>query len=86
MKLNVKAFGVAAGILWGACAFIFGLWGMFYAPAGAVVAFLGDFYLGYAATFVGSLIGFVWGFLDAGIGGLVGAWLYNRLVDTFKAA
>jgi len=86
MKLNVKAFGLACGLVWGACAFIFALWGMAYAPAAEVVAWLGQFYIGFETGFLGAVIGFVWGVLDAGIGGLVLAWLYNKLSDKFKAA
>ncbi len=85
MKLNVKAFGVACGLIWGAAAFIFGLWGSYYAPAGEVVAWMGQFYIGFSNGFLGALVGFVWGFLDAGIGGLILAWLYNLLADKFKA-
>jgi hypothetical protein len=37
-------------------------------------------------TPVGSLIGMVWGFIDAGIGGAVFAWLYNLLADKLGTA
>lgn len=86
MKLNVKAFALAAGIIWGAAVFIFGLWAMMYGPAASVVAFMGDFYIGYSASLSGSAIGLVWGFVDMGIGGLIFAWLYNWLAGKFKAA
>jgi len=36
--------------------------------------------VGYSATIVGILIGAVWGFIDAFIGGVVLAWLYNKLL------
>jgi hypothetical protein len=32
-------------------------------------------------TPVGSLIGMVWGLIDAGIGGAIFAWLYNLLSE-----
>ena len=35
-------------------------------------------YRGYSFTFVGSLIGFAWAFVDGLIGGALLAWLYNR--------
>lgn len=85
MKLNVKALGLALGIIWAAAAFLIGMWGSFYAPAGVMVDFMGQFYLGYATGFVGAIIGAVWGFLDAGIGGVIIAWLYNLLVEKFAA-
>jgi hypothetical protein len=83
MKLNVKAFAIACGLIWGGCALVFGLWASFFAPAAGVVDFLGQFYIGYAAGFVGAIIGLVWGFIDAAIGGLILAWLYNLLVGKF---
>ena len=77
-KLNVKAFGLACGVLWGGGMLIMGLvdtvstWGDAW---GSVMA---SVYLGYAPTIGGSIIGGIWGFLDAGIGGLLLAWLYNK--------
>ncbi len=84
LKLNVKAFAIACGLIWGAAALIFGLWASFYGPAASVVAFMGQFYIGYAEGFLGAIVGFIWGFADAGIGGLILAWLYNFLAEKFK--
>ena len=86
MKLNIKAFAITAGLLWGGCALVFGLWASFFTPAAGVVGFLGQFYIGYAAGFAGAIIGFLWGFVDGGICGLIFAWLYNLLVGKFAAA
>ena len=79
-KLDVKAFGLALGILWGASVLIMGIIAM-GAPdyCGNFVAAMGTKYIGYKATILGSIIGGVWGFIDAGIGGLILAWLYNKL-------
>ena len=78
-KLDVKAFGLAAGILWGASMIIMGIIAMI-APGygGGFVLIIGSMYLGYKATILGCLIGGFWGFVDAGIGGLILAWLYNK--------
>lgn len=80
MKLNVKAFGLACGIIWGASLFCFGLLAM-VAPGYCAdfVHAIGSKYLGYNISFIGSIIGAVWGFIDAGIGGAILAWLYNKL-------
>lgn len=75
--LDVKAFGLAAGIMWGAGVFLLGLLAMATGFAAPMVAGLGSGYLGYDATVAGSIIGGIWGFVDAGIGGVVFAWLYN---------
>lgn len=78
MKFNVNAFGLTLGIVWGAASLILGLLAM--SGYGAdMVAGLGKVYIGYEATVVGALIGGVWGFIDAYIGGIVIAWLYNKL-------
>ena len=78
MKLNVKALGLACGIVWSACCFCLGIMAMFN-WGNALVDVLGSMYIGYKATVLGSIIGGIWGFFDAGIGGLVIAWLYNKL-------
>lgn len=79
-KLDPKAFGLACGILWGLGCLFMGLVAMICPWAEPFVDVLGVMYLGYSATVSGSLIGTVWGFFDAGIGGLLLIWLYNRLV------
>ena len=78
-KLNVKAFGLSLGIVWGAAVFVMGIIAIFSSYSLPFVASLSKFYLGYRPTVPGSIIGAVWGFVDAGIGGVVIAWLYNKL-------
>lgn len=41
---------------------------------------LGFVYLGYAPTFLGGVIGAVWGFFDFFIFIWLCSWLYNRLI------
>jgi len=43
------------------------------------VPFIGHLYRGYSISPLGSVIGLVWGFVDALIGGAIFAWLYNWL-------
>ena len=86
MTLNLKAFALAAGIWWAAGIFILGIWAAYYAPANQFVTWIGQFYLGYAAGLAGSLIGLVWGFLDAAIGAAILVWLYNTFAKKFAAA
>jgi len=78
-KLDIKAFGLACGILWGGALLTMGITAM-VAPAymGDFVTVLGTKYIGYKATVPGIFIGGIWGFADAGIGGLILAWLYNK--------
>jgi len=78
MKLNVKAFGLTGGILWGAIMFIMTLAAMTGYGAGLMNA-IGTIYIGYKVGFVGAFVGLVYGFLDGLIGCAVFAWLYNKL-------
>ena len=78
-KLDVKALGLTLGIVWGAALLIMGIVGMFFSYGSGFVKTLGSIYVGYQATILGSLIGAIWGFIDAGIGGVLIAWLYNKL-------
>jgi len=77
-KLDVKAFGLACGIMWGAAMLLLGLINTFSAWGGSIERAMATLYIGYKPTVSGSIIGGIWGFADAGIGGLVLAWLYNK--------
>ena len=77
-KLNVKAFGLACGITWGAGMFLIGIIDIFTVWADAWGALMATVYIGYSPTVIGSIIGGIWGFFDAGIGGAILAWLYNK--------
>ncbi len=77
-KLDIKAFGLSLGILWGAAMFLLGLTVMLFNWGAAWVTLMSSLYIGYKPTLLGSVIGGVWGFFDAGIGGVVAAWLYNK--------
>lgn len=85
MKLNVKAFALACGIIW-AFGVFFLTWWLIALEGTPGTCFLNRVYKGYTMTPVGSLIGAVWGFFDAGIGGAVFAWLYNLLVGKLSKA
>ena len=78
-KLNVKAFGLACGIVWGVAMLILGLLNTFGNWGTGIERAMATLYIGYRSTILGSIIGGIWGFFDAGIGGAVLAWLYNKL-------
>jgi len=80
MKLNVKAFGLACGLLWGIGLFALTWWIIAFEGASTDTTFIGKVYRGYSITASGSLIGLAWGFADGLIGGLIFAWLYNLLI------
>jgi hypothetical protein len=79
MKLNVKAFALSCGLIWGFGLFALTWWIMAFDGATGEPTLIGQLYRGYTISPAGSVIGLVWAFFDGGIGGLVFAWLYNLL-------
>jgi len=79
-RLDPKACGLALGILWAGSILLMGLTAMVCRWAQPFVDILSMFYVGYSATIIGCLIGAVWAFVDAFIGGVIFAWLYNKLL------
>lgn len=77
MKLNKKAFALTAGILWGFCLFSLTNFLLIIGAQGEKISNLKNFYIGYRYSFVGSLIGLVWGFIFGCIIGWTFAFLYN---------
>lgn len=71
MKLNVKAFGLACGLVWGLGLFLLTWWILAFEGNSAGPTFIGRIYRGYTITPVGSMVGLAWGFLDGWIGGLI---------------
>ena len=77
-KLDVKAFGLACGIMWGVAMLLLGIINTFCAWGSGIERIMATVYIGYKPGLLGSAIGGIWGFADAGIGGLALAWLYNK--------
>ena len=81
MQLNVKAFALACGLLWGIGLFALTWWIIAFDGVTHEVTFIGRCYRGYNISPLGSVLGLVWGFPDAFVGGAVMAWLYNLIAD-----
>jgi hypothetical protein len=83
MRLNAMATGFTTGILAGLMVLVATNW--LVLKGGPVVgphlALLGQFFIGYRVTFVGSLIGFAYAFLLGMLVGYAIAALYNWFVD-----
>lgn len=79
-KLNVKAFGLACGVLSGGCTLIAGLIDTVSTWGDAWGEMIASVYLGYTPTIAGSIIGGIWSFVIAGAGGLILARLYNKFL------
>ena len=83
MKLNVKALALAAAIIWSAAMFLVGIANLVYPSYGMVfLTTMASIYPGYqpGAGFYSVIVGTLYGFVDAGIGGAIFAWLYNCFV------
>ncbi len=87
MKLNIKAFGLTCGLVWGIGLFIVTWWIIALEGLQNTAGdegMLARVYLGYDISPLGSVIGLAWGFADGLIGGVIFAWLYNLLLDRSK--
>ena len=84
MQLNVKAFTLTFGVLWGAGLFFLTWWIMLLEGASGDPTFIGRFYIGYNISPSGSIAGFLWGCADGGVCGLAFGGLYNFITRKFS--
>ena len=80
MKLNIKAFAIAAGLVWGINWFALTWWMMIFDGITHEITIIGRMYRGWSLSPAGSIVGFLWGFLDGFLIGLFVAWIYNKLI------
>jgi ABC-type nitrate/sulfonate/bicarbonate transport system permease component len=89
LRLNGKILGLVMGILLGLAIFIGTNWLLVkgaITPGGKYVVgphlqLLSQFFLGYRVSFVGSIIGFFYGFALGTLCGSAIGWVYNKIVD-----
>ncbi len=84
MKLNIKAFALAVGLVWGFNWFALTWWMILFDGITHEVTLIGRMYRGWTLSPTGSLLAFLWGFLDGFLLGLLVAWIYNKLAARFK--
>jgi len=85
MKLNIRAFALAIGLVWGCGLFFLTWWVIAFEGSTGQPTVIAHVYRGYRVSPVGSIIGFLWAFFDGLIGGAVFAWLYNLLLPRHGA-
>lgn len=85
MKLNVKAFALAFGLVWGLGLFILTWWIIAFEGATEEITAIGRLYRGYNISPLGSVIGLIWALVDGTIGGAIFAWLYNLIAARISA-
>jgi hypothetical protein len=84
MRLNIKAFALTCGLVWGLGLFALTWWVIAFDGVTYEVTWIGRIYRGYDVSPIGSVIGLAWGLVDALVGGAVMAWLYNKIADHFE--
>ena len=90
LRFNIKMFGLTLGILMGLTIFIATNWLLIKGGTintdgeyvvGPHLQLLRQFFIGYKVTFLGSIIGFIYGFAVGTIcGGTIG-WTYNKIAN-----
>ena len=83
LRLNATIHGIVFGLLLGTLIFLATIW--LVIKGGPVVgpnlSLLGEFFIGYRVTYLGSFIGFGYGFLVGFAGGYFIARVYNWILD-----
>ena len=80
MKLDIKAFALTCGLVWGLGLFFLTWWIIAFDGITGEMTLIGRFYRGYSISPLGSILGLIWAFFDGLIGGAIFAWLYNLIV------
>ena len=81
MKLDVKAFALSCGLIWGFGLFALTWWIIAFDGATGERTLIGQLYRGYSISPAGSIIGLIWASFDGLIGGAIFAWLYNVIAN-----
>ncbi|MCK4909900.1 MAG: bacteriophage holin [Planctomycetes bacterium] len=77
-KLNPMAFGLAAGIFWGVCLFLWTMAAVLFGYAEEPLELFEHIYPWYTVSIKGSFLGLIWGLIDGFVACGIFAWLYNR--------
>ena len=78
--LGVISFGLAVATTSAVFTFFLGLMATFFGWGIELAMALSSLYIGFSPTFVGTIAGAVWGFVDGFAAGVMIAWLYNRFL------
>lgn len=89
-RINAQILGLVLGILMGLVVFIATNWLLIKGGpttpdgrhlVGPHLQLLSQFLIGYKVSFIGSIIGFLYGFALAALCGSAIGWIYNKVVD-----
>ena len=84
MKLNVRAFALAVGLVWGLNWFMLTWFMIALDGISYEMTIIGRIYRGFTVSPVGSIAALLWGFFDGYMLGLLIAWIYNQLIPRLK--
>ena len=79
MSKNVQRAALTGGILWGVGMFIITLANVFFGYGAELLEVIASVYPGYTLTLAGSVVGLIYGFIDAFVGIYIIAWVYKKL-------
>ena len=78
---DVLGLGYSLGTLLGVYMLFIGITSWLFGWGASVVELTSTWYRGFGPSFVGSIIGGLWGFVDGFVCGVLIAWLYNKYSD-----
>ncbi len=90
IRFDAKVFGLVLGIVLGLIIFIATNWLLLKGGpttsdgrlvVGPHLKLLGQFFIGYRVSFLGSIIGFLYGFALGTLCGAAIGWIYNKILD-----
>ena len=83
LRFNVKVMGLVSGLLIGLAIFLATNWLVIKGGdhVGPHLKLLGQFFIGYRVSFLGSIIGFAYGLTFGTLSGILIGWIYNKFVD-----
>lgn len=84
MKLNLKALGFAAGIIWGVAIFLLTLVSISSGYGDKALKGVASIYPGYSVSTGGAFIGLAYGFVDGFVTALIFGLIYNAFVREKK--
>jgi len=78
--IGVISLGLAIGVTAAIFVFVLGIAATLFGWGAYLAQVLQNLFIGFAPTFVGSIAGAVWAFVDGFIAGILIAWFYNRFL------
>lgn len=78
MKLNPHKVGLSLGLVWAIALALLTVLAILFPPYGKeFITVIASVYPGYSISWAGVVMGFIYGFIDWYIGGVILAWVYN---------